>query len=106
MPKKSYQLIASIFKALSHPARLQIIKLLKESALCVCEILPEVELEQSNTSQHLAVLRNQGILASRKEGTMVFYSIKSPEVLEMISLAEKIIVRQAEETSLMVKNSF
>ncbi len=106
MTKESYQLIASVFKALSHPARLQIIKLLKDGALCVCDILPEVKLEQSNTSQHLAVLRNQGILASRKEGTMVFYSIKSPEVLEMISLAGKIIVRQAEETSLMVKNSF
>ncbi len=106
MLKKSYQLVANIFKALSHPARLQIIKLLKDGALCVCEILPEVELKQSNTSQHLAVLRNQGILASRKEGTMVFYSIKSPEVLEMINLAESIIVRQAEETSLMVKNSF
>jgi ArsR family transcriptional regulator len=63
-------------------------------------------MEQSNTSQHLSILKNQGILASRKEGTMVFYEIKSPEVLEMINLAEQMIIRQVHETSSLVENSF
>jgi ArsR family transcriptional regulator len=106
MMKKSYQLVANIFKALSHPARVQIIKLLKDGSLCVCEILPKVEMEQSNTSQHLAVLRQQGILSSRKVGTMVFYEVTSPEVLEMINLAEQMIARQVEETKLLVEKSF
>lgn len=106
MEKKSYQLIANIFKALSHPARVQIIKLLKNGRLCVCDILPEVEMEQSNTSQHLAVLRKQGILSSSKEGTMVFYEITSPEVLAMIDSAEQMIVRQFGETKLLVESNF
>jgi ArsR family transcriptional regulator len=105
MSKVSYQLVANVFKALSHPARLQIIELLKEEALCVCEIHPKAELEQSNTSQHLAVLRNQGIVATRKKGTMVFYEIKSPEVLQMIDLAGKIIVRQFEEKKELLEDS-
>src|SRR5665647_3429098 len=55
------QLVSNVFKALSHPTRLQIVRLLKEKPLCVCEILPQIESEQSNTSQHLSVLKNQGL---------------------------------------------
>lgn len=92
------QLISNVFKALSHPTRLQIVRLLKEKPLCVCEILPQIESEPSNTSQHLAVLKNQGIVDSKKDGMMVIYSIKSPGVYEMIDIAENIILRQIDET--------
>lgn len=105
MTIKRTDLIANIFKALSHPTRVKIIKLLKGGSLCVCEILPKIELEQSNTSQHLAILRNQGILDTRKDGTMVFYEVKSPEVLEMINLAEHMIIRQVEEARSLVEES-
>ena len=92
------QLISNIFKALSHPTRLQIVKLLKEKPLCVCEILPQIESEQSNTSQHLSILKSQGIVDSKKDGLMVIYRIKSPEVYRMIDIAEGIILKQIEET--------
>lgn len=98
MSNMGNQLVGNIFKAMAHPTRVQIVKLLKNDPLCVCEILPQLESEQSNTSQHLAILRNQGILESKKEGSMVIYKIKSPEVLQMIELAESIILRQIEET--------
>lgn len=102
MSNMGNQLISNIFKALSHPTRLQIVKLLKEKPLCVCEILPQLESEQSNTSQHLSVLKNQGIVESKKDGLMVIYRIKSPEVYQMLDIAEGIILRQIEET----KSSF
>jgi len=92
------QLIANLFKALSHPTRLQIVKLLKDRPLCVCDILPQIDSEQSNASQHLSVLKNQGIVESKKDGLMVIYKIKSPEVYKMIDIVEGIIMRQIEET--------
>jgi len=92
------QLVSNVFKALAHPTRIQIIKLLKAGELCVCEILPRIDSEQSNTSQHLTVMKNQGIVESRKDGSKVIYAIKNREVYEMISLAEAIILRQMEET--------
>lgn len=98
MSNMGNQLISNIFKALSHPTRLQIIMLLKEGSLCVCDILSQIDSEQSNTSQHLTVLKNQGIVDSKKDGSKVIYSIKSPEVYEMIDIAENIILRQIEET--------
>lgn len=98
MSNMGNQLVSNIFKALSHPTRLQIIRLLKEKPLCVCEILPQIDSEQSNTSQHLSVLKNQGIVDSKKDGLMVIYRIKRPEVYQMIDIAESIILRQIEET--------
>lgn len=92
------QLVASIFKALAHPTRLHIVRLLQEKPLCVCEILPQLDSEQSNTSQHLSVLKNQGLVESRKEGSMVIYKITSPDVYRMIDIAETIILAQLEET--------
>lgn len=92
------QLVSSVFKSLAHPTRIQIVRLLKDGELCVCDILPNLDSEQSNTSQHLTVLKNQGIVESRKDGSKVIYSIKNKEVYEMINLAEAIILRQIEET--------
>lgn len=98
MSNMGNQLISNVFKALAHPTRIQIVKLLKDGELCVCDILPNLDSEQSNTSQHLTVLKNQGIVESRKDGSKVIYSIKNTEVFEMIDLAEEIILRQIEET--------
>ena len=91
-------LVANIFKALAHPTRVQIIKLLKNGEMCVCDILPKLGSEQSNTSQHLTVLKNQGLVESRKDGSKVIYSIRNQEVLGMLNLAESIILKQMEET--------
>lgn len=99
------QLIANIFKALSHPTRLQIVRLLKEKPLCVCDILPQLESEQSNTSQHLSVLKTQGIVDSKKDGMMVIYRIKSPQVYQMIEIAEAILLGQIEETRKTLEQS-
>lgn len=98
MSNMGNQLISNVFKALAHPTRIQIVKLLRNGELCVCDILPNLDSEQSNTSQHLTVLKNQGIVESRKDGSKVIYSIKNKEVYELIDLAEAIILRQIEET--------
>ena len=96
------QLVSNVFKALAHPTRIQIIKLLKDGELCVCNILPNLDSEQSNTSQHLTVMKNHGIVESRKEGSKVIYGIKNKEVLQMIELAEALILRQIEETKTLL----
>lgn len=66
--------------------------------MCVCDILSNLNCEQSSTSQHLTLLKSQGIVEGKKDGSKVLYSIKNNEVYEMIDLAEAIILRQIEET--------
>jgi len=70
---------ADIFKALGHPIRLQIVRHLEKGERTVSEIVRAVGAEQSNVSRHLAVLKQCGVLLSRKEGLRVFYSLRSAE---------------------------
>lgn len=105
MSNMGSQLLSNVFKALAHPTRIQIIKLLKDGEMCVCDILPNLDSEQSNTSQHLTILKNQGIVESKKDGSKVIYSIKNTEVYNMIDLAEAIILRQIEETKTLFTNN-
>ncbi len=100
---------AEYFKALAHPTRLKILDLLTKGEYCVCEeicvcdLLKELQLEQSNVSQHLAVLRKQGIVTSRKQGMKVLYSIKNPGVYEVIDYVSKIIKQEIMEDASLVE---
>ncbi|MBB6216308.1 ArsR family transcriptional regulator [Anaerosolibacter carboniphilus] len=94
-----FELSSSLLKALAHPTRLQILDILKDKdELCVCHIYEDLELEQSNVSQHLKILKDQGILSSRKDGLKVMYSVKSPEVFQILDISRKILIAQLEET--------
>ena len=77
-------------QAMAHPVRLKILCLVGKEALSVQEIVDAVGTTQSNISQHLAVLREHGILASRKEANKVYYRIADARVLKMISLTREI----------------
>ena len=93
-----FSLTSSFLKALAHPTRLKILEQLKnEDELCVCHIYEDLDLEQSNVSQHLKVLRDQGILISRKDGLKVMYSIRHREVLDIIDLVKHALHNQLKE---------
>ena len=61
-----------LLKALADDTRLRIVALLSEGELCVCHIAEALELGQPNVSQHLTVLRREGIVASRREGSWIY----------------------------------
>ncbi|MDN5364509.1 MAG: hypothetical protein PWQ91_1571 [Eubacteriales bacterium] len=98
MEELIYQMEAEFLKALSHPTRIRILELLRAGEKCVCEFTEDLDLEQSNISQHLAVLKKQGILSSRKEGLMVLYRINYPEVLDILDTVKKILRNQVNDT--------
>ena len=86
MNKKS-----NLFKAIGHPSRVQILEYLSSGERCVCDIISELELEQSNVSQHLAVLRRENLIESRKQGLQVVYRIKHLEILVVLQKAQELI---------------
>ena len=75
---------------------------LRHGERCVCEIFPALHMEQSNISQHLAILKKSGILDSRKDGLRVIYWINSPEAMEILDLLQGTIVRRARDTAIML----
>lgn len=85
---------AEIFKALAHQARIQILEFLKDGEKCVCEIIEHLEMEQSNVSQHLSVLKRQDLVSSRKDGARVIYFLKHPEVIDLLDQAGVVLEKQ------------
>lgn len=88
---------AEIFKALAQPTRLRILELLMGGERCVCEIYAALDQGQPNVSKHLNLMKRAGILHCRKEGVRILYSIKNPEVLEILRHTDTILEREVEE---------
>ena len=81
---------SAAMQAMAHPLRLKILCLVGNQELSVLEIVEAVGTTQSNISQHLAVLRDHGILAARKDANRVYYRIGDPRVIKMIALTREI----------------
>ncbi|MCP3867891.1 MAG: winged helix-turn-helix transcriptional regulator [Gammaproteobacteria bacterium] len=77
-------------KAMSHPLRLKILCTLGAEEVSVQEIVEQVGTSQSNISQHLAILRDKGILASRKDANRVFYRVSDARTLQLISMMREV----------------
>lgn len=89
------KLTAELFKTLGHPVRIKILRMLNGGERCVCEMMEEIDIEQSNFSQHLGVLKKQGLIDSRKDGQRVIYWIAYPSAItQLIGAAEQTLSEQ------------
>ena len=86
-----YQAKAEFFKTLGHPARIRILELLSERDHAVHELLEQIDIEPSNLSQQLAVLRRTSLVVSHREGSEVIYSVSVPEVRDLLLAARSIL---------------
>ncbi len=84
-----------VCKAISDPKRLLIISVLRDGELSVGEIAETLGVSQSNASQHLAVLRERGIVTTRRAGTSVFYALRSQKILTAIDLMREFAVEES-----------
>jgi ArsR family transcriptional regulator, cadmium/lead-responsive transcriptional repressor len=82
---------AKLFRGLSDPKRLAVLKTLRNGELCVSDIVQATGLSQPNVSGYLACLRDCGLVASRQDGRSVFYSL-ADETMESIFLAAEDII--------------
>lgn len=82
LPKEAYQKNALIYKILANSKRLEILNILKKSETSVEDILKITKLPKANLSQHLTLMRHNGLVVPRKEGLKVFYKIVDPRIVE------------------------
>lgn len=85
------QLKAEFFKTLGHPLRVRILELLTEKEHSVGEMLLMMDVEPSNLSQQLAILRRSGLVSTRREGSTARYALARPEVVSLLEVARHII---------------
>lgn len=102
MTEELGELQSGIFKAMAHPTRLSILRVLRRGERCVCELAAELELEQPNVSQHLSLMRRQGIIQARKRGLWVYHSIANPRVLALLDESEQLVREQNRAVAMLL----
>lgn len=76
---------AAVLKALAHPTRLWLVEQLQQQERCVCELTDGVNADISTVSKHLSVLRQAGIISSRREGKQIYYRLQTPCLLKCLA---------------------
>ena len=89
-----YQLHASVCKGLADPKRLLILNALRDGERTVTDLVDELDIPQANVSQHLAVLRDRGLVQGRRNGQWVFYSLTSPKIVQAMDLLREVMSEQ------------
>lgn len=102
MPQPLYQAKAEFFRVLGHPARIRVLELLSEGALPVHELRSRIDIEASNLSQQLTVLRRAGLVTQSREGGEVIYSLAVPEVRDLLRAAREILMSQTVDRAVLV----
>ena len=88
--KEHIETAARALKAISHPLRLKILCVVGAEEVCVQDIVEAVGTSQSNISQHLAILRDKGVLQTRKDANRVFYRVADKRTLQLIELMREV----------------
>ncbi|MDF1597383.1 MAG: metalloregulator ArsR/SmtB family transcription factor [Acidimicrobiia bacterium] len=85
---------AGVCKGIADPKRLLIINALRDGERPVMELCEELQLPQANVSQHLAVLRDRGLVLARRDAQRVFYSLTSDKITQAIDLLREVMAEQ------------
>ena len=87
----AYDDSAKLFKALMHPARLEILDILRDGEHCVCHIEAALGYRQAYISQQLSVLRESGLVQDRRDGWNVHYRVTQPQVFALLDVATTMV---------------
>jgi ArsR family transcriptional regulator len=77
---------AQLLRALAHPTRIAILEALRGGEVASGALLGQLQIEQANLSQHLAVLRARQVVVNRKVGNQVFYTVRDPVLIQVLDL--------------------
>ena len=88
MLEEKVEEISALLKSFAHPLRLKILCLLQDQELTVGEIRETVRTTNANVSQHLTIMRNQGIIVSRKEANLIYNRIADEMAIELVNILE------------------
>jgi ArsR family transcriptional regulator len=94
---------AGVFQALSHPTRIAIIEHLCSGEMSVGRLCEKIGIEQSNASQHLAVLRNKHLVETRKSGNQILYRLRDPSLATVFEALRRFFLSHLTEILAMLR---
>ncbi len=90
-----FELHADVCRTLSNPKRLRILNALRDGEMPVSQILAKMgRIGKANLSQHLAVMRQKGVVATRREGNLIYYRLSSPKIIQACDLMREVLFEQ------------
>ena len=105
-PKASVDAMnAEFLRALGHPVRVRVLELLRShEEMSVRELQAALQIESGGASQHLSAMRRQGLLATRRQGTSVFYRVRDPRTFRMLEIARDILTSHVQYTQTLLND--
>lgn len=100
--RKKYEIRAEVLKALAHPTRLMVIDALADGERCVCELREIAGGDMSTVSRHLGVLKSAGLIADRKKGLNIYYSLTMPCILSFMDCITSMLEQRLKEYGDMI----
>ena len=103
--RQIYKLHASICHTLANPKRLEIIDKLRAQELSVTALAESLEISQANLSQHLAIMRQKGIVTTRRKGLNIFYRLSNPKIIKACDLMRQVLLEHLETGAKLVREN-
>lgn len=91
MEHKIYELHAQMCKVFTSPKRLEILNLLRDKELSVGQLVKKANIRQANISQHLSILREKGIVKTRRAGKTIYYSLSNPKIIKAFDIIREML---------------
>lgn len=98
------QLKAELFKSLGHPLRVRALEQLVHGERSVSALADALDIEITQLSQQLAVLRRAGVVVTRRDGNSIFYSLRDPHLADLLSLSRRMLVENLRDSSALLNS--
>jgi DNA-binding transcriptional ArsR family regulator len=106
MEKKDFYLMHSdVCKTLANPKRQEILECLRNEDMTVNELVKKTGISQANLSQHLAIMRAKGIVATERKGINVYYSLANSKIIQAFDLISEVLRDSLSAQSRTVKSA-
>jgi ArsR family transcriptional regulator, virulence genes transcriptional regulator len=103
--RQLYKLHAGICHTLANPKRLEIIDKLRDQELSVTELAEALGISQANLSQHLSLMRQRGIVTTRREGLNIFYRLSNPKIIKACDLMRQVLLENLKSGTVLVETA-
>lgn len=100
--KRIYELQARLCQVLASPKRLEILYTLKETEMTAGELARSVDVTMPNLSQHLSLMKQHGLVESRKEGLNMYYKVSSDHILDVCDTVRRVLAEQLTRQSILL----
>jgi ArsR family transcriptional regulator len=94
---------AEMCKVFTNPTRIEVLNLLREGEMSVSELIEKTKLSQANISQHLSIMKNKGIVQSRRDGKKIYYELTNKKIIQAFDIIREILSETLRNKSNLVK---